>query len=147
MRDRPLFLLTTIESDSHTWNLVYMQSLLEENHIETINLGPCVPAAASIEAILAHRPDAVVISTVNGHGFVQGRALFDEARRRLGGGLPPMVIGGKLSTSDAERANIKRELLTLGFSGVFVGEPAVAEFRQWLTAWFHSSHQAVVSAL
>jgi methylaspartate mutase sigma subunit len=146
MKDNPLFLLTTIESDSHTWNLVYIQCVLEEHHIDTINLGPCVPVVTTLDAMHAHRPDAVVISTVNGHGLVQGRSLLSEARRRFGASCPPMLIGGQLSTRAAERLSIRRELLTLGFSGVFVGDRAVAEFRHWLLQSCHSSPHVVESA-
>jgi methylaspartate mutase sigma subunit len=133
MNARPTFLLTTIESDAHTWNLVYMRSLLEEHSIHTISLGPCVRAEATVEAIFAHRPDVVVISSVNGHGVVQGRALFQLAARCVGKPLPPLVIGGKLCTRDADEPGVKRDLLALGFSGVFVGAQAIPEFRRWLT--------------
>ena len=131
-RKGPTFLLTTIESDAHTWNLIYMESLLEEHGIRTVNLGPCVSAEMTVDAIAAHRPDAVIVSSVNGHGLQQARDLFRSAERRLGESLPPMLIGGKLSTSDVKGPAIRQELLATGYRGVFVGDRAIQEFRQWL---------------
>jgi len=145
-RQRPLFLLTTVESDAHTWNLVYIETLLEEHGIEIINLGPCVPADMTIDAIEAHRPDGVIVSSVNGHGFLQGRELYRRAAERLGDELPAMLIGGKLSTNEESAAAIKRELTTLGFSGVFVGRRAIPEFRQWLLDAFSATADTALSA-
>lgn len=145
-RPHPLFLLTTVESDAHTWNLVYIETLLEEHGVETINLGPCVPAEMTIEAIVSHRPDGVIVSSVNGHGFLQGRALYQLAAEHLGDCLPPMLIGGKLSTTEENGPALKRELLALGFEGVFVGRRAIPEFRRWLTESFSAGYELAASA-
>jgi methylaspartate mutase sigma subunit len=128
----PLFVLSTIESDSHTWNLIYLQRLLEEQGIETVNLGPCVPHSETVAVIGATRPHATVISSVNGHGSTQGQALLRLARTTLGDALPPMVIGGKLAISDGGAQAAREELLQSGYAAVFCGDDAVEEFRGWL---------------
>ena len=128
----PLFVLSTIESDSHMWNLVYLQLLLEEHGIEVINLGPCVPTTTTLQTLVSSRPDALIISSVNGHGFWQGRALREAAVRAFGEGLPLFLIGGKLTTSEANDASVAKELRAAGFDEVFVGEQAIPQFRQWL---------------
>ena len=128
----PRFLLSTIESDSHMWGLVYLQLLLEEQGIDVINLGPCVPAVRTLEALKHLRPDVLVISSVNGHGLWQGRALRESAVDMFGADLPPFLIGGKLTTSESENAAAVRELRAAGFAGIFVGKQAIPEFRQWL---------------
>lgn len=40
--------LSTIPSDSHTWNLLFLQLLLEEHGCEVTNLGACVPVATLV---------------------------------------------------------------------------------------------------
>ncbi|MGW7413543.1 cobalamin-dependent protein, partial [Streptomyces sp. NPDC054863] len=55
-------LVSSVSSDSHTWNLVYLQLVLEELGHEVRNIGACVPDDLLLEECLAHRPALVVIS-------------------------------------------------------------------------------------
>src|SRR5689334_16258049 len=81
-------------SDSHTWNLVYLQLLLEELGRRVHNLGPCVPDDLLVERCTRLRPALVVLSSVNGHGATDGLRVIGRLRARLPG--TPIVIGGKL---------------------------------------------------
>ncbi|MFD1151685.1 cobalamin B12-binding domain-containing protein [Saccharothrix hoggarensis] len=105
--------LSSVFSDAHTWNLVFLQLLLEEHGCQVTNLGACVPEDLLLEHCRDHRPDLVVISTVNGHGHLDGvrlarllRADPDTADLRL-------VIGGKLGVAGG--AESRHELLAAGF--------------------------------
>jgi methylmalonyl-CoA mutase cobalamin-binding subunit len=118
-RPRPLVLLSSVSSDSHTWNLVFLQLLLEETGHDVVNLGACVPDELLLTECAAHRPDAVVISTVNGHGHVDGRRLIARLRadERLSG--LPVVIGGKLGVGGGRDTGLASELAAAGFDAVF----------------------------
>ncbi|WP_278255873.1 hypothetical protein [Nocardioides convexus] len=59
--NRPLVVLSSVSSDSHTWNLVYLQLLLEENGCAVVNLGATTPDDLVADALREHRPDALVI--------------------------------------------------------------------------------------
>jgi methylaspartate mutase sigma subunit len=143
MDRRPLILLSTVASDAHTWNLIYLQLLLEELDLEVVNLGPCVPHEQTAGAVRCLRPDVVIISSVNGHGLAQGKALIEiMLRDREDGPMPLMVIGGKLVTSDADPDLVRRELRAAGFDAVFQGADCVDEFRQWLQLAFGTRWQA-----
>src|ERR1700730_571288 len=88
--------VTSVASDAHTWNLVYLHLLLQELGHRVTNLGACVPDQLMIDECRALRPDLVVISSVTGHGFVDGRRVVCLLR-----GCPELrdtsvVIGGKL---------------------------------------------------
>lgn len=131
----PQVLLATIECDAHTWNLVYLEALLEEHGAHVTNLGPCTPAESIISSITDRRPDLVVVSTVNGHGFSQGKQLISRCSRNLGDQRPPFVIGGKLTTESAGHEVVAAELLGAGFEEVFVEPRGVAEFREWFEAF------------
>lgn len=125
-------LVSSVSSDSHTWNLVFLQLLLEEMGHEVTNIGSCVPDELLIEECRRVRPDLVVISSVNGHGALDGaravRRLRDEPDLR---GLR-VVIGGKLGVTGAEAGTYGPELLAAGFDAVFEDAAGVNDFRAYL---------------
>jgi methylaspartate mutase sigma subunit len=127
-RPRPLVLLSSVSSDSHTWNLVFLQLLLEETGHDVVNLGACVPDELLLAECAAHRPDAVVISTVNGHGHVDGRRLIARLRadQQLAG--LPVVIGGKLGVDGGRDTGVASELVAAGFDAVFADAADVDGF-------------------
>lgn len=124
--------VTSVASDAHTWNLVYLQLLLEELGHRVTNLGACVPDQLVVDECRARRPDLIVVSTVNGHGFVDGKRVV-----RLLRGCPelhttPMVIGGKLSIAGGEHGRGSRELIEAGFDAVFEEGAGIVSFRDFV---------------
>ena len=85
-------------SDSHTWNLVFLELYCGERGYDVVNLGPCVPPELLVDECLRVRPRLVVISTVNGHGLVDGERAVAAIRERAELAGVPVVIGGKLTT-------------------------------------------------
>lgn len=118
---RPLkVVLSSVSSDSHTWNLVYMQLLLEELGHEVINLGACVPDEMIMEECQANAPDMLVISSVNGHGNIDGERLIRKIRDNPQLAALPAIIGGKLCTKGAQALEQNQALLLkAGFTQVF----------------------------
>ncbi|BAU88404.1 methylaspartate mutase [Streptomyces laurentii] len=49
-------LVSSVSSDSHTWNLVFLQLLLEDLGHEVTNIGACVPDELLIAECRRHRP-------------------------------------------------------------------------------------------
>ena len=116
--------LGTISSDAHTWNLLYLQLLFEEQGCAVTNLGSCTPAEELIAEAAELRPDLIVISTVNGLGVQEGPELAravraDPALREI-----PLVIGGKLDTLGSSGDEDFPALLAAGFDAVLVGPDA-----------------------
>ncbi|MFE2728320.1 cobalamin B12-binding domain-containing protein [Kitasatospora sp. NPDC059327] len=128
--------LSSVSSDSHTWNLVFLQLLLEENGYQVENLGACVPDDLLLEVCLARVPDAVVISTVNGHGRLDGIRLARRLRAEPALARVPMMIGGKLGLQGTVDAGSQAELIAAGFDAVFEAGsgPDVSEFLAYLGA-------------
>ena len=122
MGTRPRILLSTTSSDSHTWNLMFLQLLLEESGHEVVNLGPCVPDALLVETARSCRPSAIVISTVNGHGRIDGARVARAVRRDPEIAPLPMVIGGKLGIEGTSSDDEVSRLLEAGFDAVFIGD-------------------------
>lgn len=112
-------LLSSVSSDSHTWNLVFLQLLLEEAGHEVVNLGACVPDTVLVESVRRHRPDAVVISSVNGHGFLDGSRLIAALRADPRTRDVPVMIGGKLGVAGDADQGQAAQLIEAGFDAVF----------------------------
>lgn len=118
-RRAPEVLLCTVSSDSHTWNLVYIDLLLREHDFHVVNLGPCTPADLVLTSARTRRPAAIVVSSVNGHGQVDGVALAQVLRADDALRTVPLIIGGKLGISGSRGRQLDRELLAAGFDVVF----------------------------
>ncbi|MDI1433379.1 cobalamin-dependent protein [Polyangium sorediatum] len=124
--------LTTIPSDSHSWNLIFLELFLREHGYEVTNLGMCVPVEVTLEVCRREEPELVVVSTVNGHGYLEGAEI---ARAVRGEGVLAgvrLVLGG-LIHSDPEIAEQQTaRLCEAGFDHVYHGDAGVAAFREML---------------
>jgi methylaspartate mutase sigma subunit len=123
--------VASVPSDSHTWNLVFLQLLLEEHGFVVTNLGPCTPIGLVVETCRNLRPDLLVISSVNGHGHLEGREVIAAIRGQVALSSMPAVIGGKLGVLGAANVRFARPLLDAGYDAVFSerdGVPALARF-------------------
>ena len=121
-------IVCTVPSDSHTWNLIYMQLLLEEYGINVINLGCCVPAEELVKQCHKIKPDMVVISTINGHGYMEGKETLLEIKKYEILNNIEFFIGGKLTVNGELKKSQISELINLGFQGVFTGKDSVNDF-------------------
>ncbi|MBK3645682.1 MULTISPECIES: cobalamin B12-binding domain-containing protein [Streptomyces] len=127
--------VTGLPSDAHTWNLVFMQLLLEDLGHHVVNLGPCIAQDEIVESCCKYQPDLLVVSSVNGHGFHDAEQLVRALRARWELAGLPAVVGGKLGVRGAEgRAGHRRLLLSAGFDAVFHDEEGLAPFKEFVTA-------------
>lgn len=127
-------LLTTIPSDSHGWNLVFMQMFMEELGIEVENLGTCVPFDEVVGRCREGSVGLVVVSTVNGHGHLEGCELAHRLAELPGRGRIKLVIGGKLGVDVSQDAWYAEELRQAGYDAVFHGPAALDSFKEYLAA-------------
>ncbi|MFJ9151174.1 cobalamin B12-binding domain-containing protein [Streptomyces sp. NPDC102270] len=124
--------MTSVSSDSHMWNLVFLQLLLEENGGQVVNLGACTPDELVMSECLRIRPDALVISTVNGHGHIDGLRLIRKIRGHSGLASMKVVIGGKLGVHGSGHAGSRAELVANGFDAVFEADADLDRFLDCL---------------
>lgn len=136
-------LLSTVSSDSHTWNLVYLKLLLEEHGYQVNCLGACVPDELLISTALRERPDAIVISSVNGHGALDGARLVRALRANPEMASTPVIIGGKLGLAGAGEAHAC-PLLDAGFTAVF-GDTGGEELIEALAGLVRSEEDSAAS--
>jgi methylaspartate mutase sigma subunit len=124
--------VSSVASDSHTWNLVYLQLVLEELGHRVTNLGACVPDELLVDECLRLAPDLVVISSVNGHGYIDGARLIVPFRARPELAETPVVIGGMLGIAGPDGRGGHDLLLAAGFDEVFDDGARVPAFRAYL---------------
>lgn len=131
---RPKAVVSGLPSDSHTWNLLFLELVMEEAGWSVVNLGCCVPAATLVSESLWHRPQLVALSTVNGHGYQDALPVVEELRREPRLSETPVVIGGKLGTSGKPDATAADALYRAGIDAVYDDEGGIAEFLRVLTS-------------
>jgi methylaspartate mutase sigma subunit len=123
-----------VSSDSHTWNLVYLRLAIEELGHQVRNLGACVPDELLVQECLTSRPDLIVLSTVNGHGFIDGMRLIARVRACPELATMPVVIGGMLGISGPDGQRSHDRLLAAGYTAVFDDGPRMPAFRSFVEA-------------
>lgn len=131
--------LATVPSDAHTWNLIFLELLLEESGFEVTNLGPCTPAELVVNAADDPCVRAVILSSVNGHGAIEGQH-FVPLLHRLGL-RQPVAMGGKLGT-DANFESARNRLVAAGCDRVFDPAEAPTLLVDWLEG-FATDHAAL----
>lgn len=122
-----------LSSDAHTWNLVFVQLVLEELGHDVINVGACVPDAELVTRCRTTQPDLIVLSSVNGHGLTDGLRVIAALRESPALVATPVVIGGKLDTIGGDQASAVR-LLAAGFDAVFPEGVALGAFREFVSS-------------
>src|SRR5580698_9008337 len=130
-RGNPLAVAVSgLSADAHTWNLVYMQLVLEELGHTVTNLGACLPEQELAARCRAIRPDLIVLSSVNGHGYQDGLRAITALRECPQLLTTPAVIGGKLDTVGGD-PTMTGQLLDAGFDAVFTEADALSAFRSF----------------
>lgn len=113
-------IVCTIPSDSHSWNLVFMSLFLQDHGYEVINLGACTQITSIFQEIYRSRPDLILVSTVNGHGYIEGVDIARELKNNNVTKNINLIIGGKVGVSGNENIKHLKALLDSGFDGVFI---------------------------
>ncbi|MEY9968111.1 methylaspartate mutase sigma subunit [Streptacidiphilus sp. MAP12-16] len=126
--------VTSVASDSHTWNLIFLQLLLEELGHRVTNLGACVPDQLMVERCREMRPDLIVISSVNGHGATDGGRVVGRLRECPELRTTPIVIGGKLGIAGAGNQRLLGRLREAGFDAVFDDSAGLGSFHTFVGA-------------
>ncbi|PMW98966.1 methylaspartate mutase [Pseudomonas sp. FW215-R2] len=136
-------LLTTVPSDSHSWNLVFMEFLLNDLGYKVENLGPNTPMDEVVSRLNRNGSAIVVVSTVNGHGYLEGAELARRIRAETDHS-EGLYIGGKICTENDPQtiARHSETLRTAGFDEVF--DDSVANsfdaFQELVTAQLYPTH-------
>jgi len=113
--------VTSVASDSHNWNLVFLQLTLEELGHQVLNLGPCMPDELLVSECLRVRPDLIVVSS--------GMRLIGRIRAHPELSATAVVIGGKLGIAGPGGVRSRDQLRSAGFDAVFEEDSGIASFK------------------
>lgn len=125
--------VTSVASDAHTWNLVYLQLVLEELGHRVTNLGACVPDDLLTRECRLLLPDMIVISSVNGHGGYDGLRVIRRLRECPKLAHTPTIIGGKLGIGGDSGSDQAERLLQAGFDAVFDDCAGATQLRSFVS--------------
>lgn len=132
MKNNLNVILTGTPSDSHMWNLIFLELFLKENGCKVLNLGSCVPVESIYKALEKSSFDLVVISSVNGYLFQDAMKIMTPFFRSHCHSLPPFVAGGKMGICEKNATFEKKKLIKSGYDDVFVEGDSLARFKKYL---------------
>jgi len=124
MKYVPLAIVASTVDDSHTWNLIGVELRLRERGFKVINLGCCTPPELLAKTVRQHRPDLTVISSVNGHGSMNGLTLAKLLSQYQAFNASLIVIGGKLTIDNVLPTQVVLSLKRAGYNAVLSGPNA-----------------------
>lgn len=134
MKNKLNVILTGTPSDSHTWNLIFMELFLEENGCKVRNLGACIATDTLHQVLENSLPDLVVISSINGHLFQDAMKIINTLPKELSRFRAPFVVGGKIGISDHNTHFQKKKLIQLGYQDAFIEPDSLPRFQRYLQA-------------
>ncbi len=137
---KPIALVTTVPSDSHHWNLIFMELLIKEHGYDVVNLGPCVPYPESVNYYKSYRPDIMVVSTINGHGYIEGLSLINQLKKEVPE-TKNIFIGGNLGIDQKSVFDQILELENNGFTKAYNANKDLEDFKSRIKKIFEINNE------
>lgn len=111
-------ILGVIGSDVHAVGNKILEISFQEAGFNVVNLGVLVSQKEFVEAALETDADAIMVSSLYGHGEIDVRGLR-EALVEAGIGDILMYIGGYLVVGSQEWSDVENKFKQLGFDRVY----------------------------
>ena len=110
--------LGVIGSDVHAVGNKILEISFKEAGVNVVNLGVLVSQKEFVEAAVETNADAIMVSSLYGHGEIDVRGLR-EALIEAGIGDILMYIGGYLVVGSQEWSEVEEKFKQLGFDRVY----------------------------
>lgn len=107
-----------IGADVHAVGITILASAFEEAGFKVVNLGVMVAQEEYIEAALETNADAIVVSSLYGHGEMDCRGLREKCDEAGLTGIP-MYVGGNLVVGKKDFAEVEKTFLDMGFTRAY----------------------------
>lgn len=118
MESQKTLVLGVIGSDVHAVGNKILEVSFQEAGFNVVNLGVLVSQKEFVEAALETNADAIMVSSLYGHGEIDVRGLR-EALIESGIGDILMYIGGYLVVGSQEWTEVENKFKALGFDRVY----------------------------
>ena len=107
-----------IGADVHAVGNKILTYALEEAGFKMVNLGVMVSQEEFIEAAVETNADAILVSSLYGHGEIDCYGLRDKCEEA---GLTniPLLVGGNLVVGKQDFEEVEKRFLAMGFTNVY----------------------------
>jgi methylaspartate mutase sigma subunit len=120
-----------IGSDVHAVGNKILTYKLEEAGFKVINLGVMVDQEEYIDAAIETNADAIMVSSLYGHGEIDCRGLREKCDE-AGLSNIPLIAGGNLVVGKQNFEDVERRFIEMGFTKVYPPGSDVDECMDYL---------------
>lgn len=116
--DKKTLILGVIGADVHAVGIQILEYAFREAGFTVVNLGVMVPQEEYIEAAVEAAADAIIVSSLYGHGELDCRGLREKCDEA---GLKDILlyVGGNIVVGKQPFAEVEKRFLAMGFNRVF----------------------------
>ena len=116
--DKKVIVTGVIGADVHAVGNKILTYALEEAGFKMINLGVMVTQEEFIEAAVETNADAILVSSLYGHGEIDCHGLRDKCEEA---GLKdiPLLAGGNLVVGKQDFTEVEKRFMAMGFTKVY----------------------------
>ena len=116
--DKKKLVIGVIGADVHAVGISILQHAFEEAGFEVVNLGVMVSQEEYIAAAIETNADAILVSSLYGHGELDCRGLRDKCDES---GLKDILlyVGGKIVVGKQPFDEVEKRFKAMGFDRVF----------------------------
>lgn len=107
-----------IGADVHAVGNKILAYALEDAGFNVINLGVMVSQEEFIDAALETHADAIVVSSLYGHGEIDCNGLRDKCNEAGLTGIP-LLAGGNLVVGKQDFTDVEKRFLAMGFTRAY----------------------------
>ncbi|RDD70677.1 methylaspartate mutase subunit S [Paracoccus versutus] len=132
-------ILGVIGADCHAVGNKIIAAVLGRNGIEVVNLGVMVSQDEFIQAAIEERADAILVSSIYGHGEIDCQGLRDRCTER-GLGEILLYVGGNLVIGKRAFAEVEQRFLEMGYDRVFPPTVRLEDVVELLKTDIRSRH-------
>ncbi len=129
----PTVVLGVIGADCHSVGNKILDAFFSEKGFTVVNLGVMVSQDEFIDAAIESGADAILVSSLYGHGEIDCAGFRDRCVER---GLERIVlyVGGNLVVGKVPRETVERKFLAMGFDRVFMPSDDLEEAARLLAS-------------
>jgi methylaspartate mutase sigma subunit len=127
----PTVVLGVIGADCHSVGNKILDAFFTEKGFRVVNLGVMVGQDEFIDAALESGAEAILVSSLYGHGEIDCAGFRDRCVER---GLSDIVlyVGGNLVVGKAPRGNVEAKFRAMGFDRIFMPSDDLSEAERLL---------------
>ena len=116
--DKKKLVIGVIGADVHAVGISILQHAFEESGFEVVNLGVMVSQEEYIAAAIETNADAILVSSLYGHGELDCRGLRDKCDES---GLKDILlyVGGNIVVGKQPFDEVEKRFKAMGFDRVF----------------------------